>query len=208
MFILKFKVMKTNVIISAAVVIAAFLFNSCETTELESLTMGGETTLKSAVSANNDVTPVDEDGDGICDISGEPIGTYDGEGQGNKGKNRGAGIGNAIDEDGDGLCDITGEPVGTGVGVQDGTGRGEKGQGQGNKGENKGDGTGNFVDEDGDGLCDITGEPVGEGNEGNYIDEDGDGLCDLTGEPVGTGVGEKDGTGLGGNGNGKGNGRN
>ncbi|WP_373483270.1 hypothetical protein [Acetobacterium sp.] len=51
----------------------------------------------------------DADGDGLCDLTGNPVGTG--------GSGYGAGTGAFVDEDGDGVCD-----VGGGTHPQDGSG--------------------------------------------------------------------------------------
>lgn len=72
----------------------------------------------------------DKDKDGICDITGQPVGQARGAvmaGQG-MGRGRGGGPHAWMDKDNDGLCDLTGQPVGQARGIaagrQMGRGRG------------------------------------------------------------------------------------
>lgn len=126
--------------------------------------------------------PVDEDGDGQCDICGQEAGQgwMHGWRYHQNGQQTGRGpYGDAqncphfVDENNDGVCDNFIDEDGDGV-CDNHAGRG---QGQGS----------NFVDEDGDGVCD------------NFVDEDGDGVCDLrnqAGQPGSGGRGMMGGRGM------------
>ena len=54
---------------------------------------------------------IDADGDGVCDLTGLPVGSGGFIDVNEDGVND-----NFVDADGDGLCDLTGLPVGTGTG--------------------------------------------------------------------------------------------
>jgi hypothetical protein len=95
--------------------------------------------------------PVDEDGDGICDVCGGSVGegamrgpwfNRDGEAPW-----QGRGSDQFVDEDGDGVCDVCGGSVG------EGTMRGPWFNWDG-EAPWQGRESDQFVDEDGDGVCD------------------------------------------------------
>lgn len=85
--------------------------------------------------------PVDEDGDGVCDVCGREAGSGLMHGWRYHQGDQRAGQGAFVDENGDGICDNFVDEDGDGVCDN----RAGQGQGQGY----------NWVDEDGDGVCDM-----------------------------------------------------
>jgi hypothetical protein len=117
--------------------------------------------------------PVDEDGDGACDASGQTLGDgflarwRDRLMDLLPWRGRGAAAGDGtpceayVDEDGDGVCDLYEERWGDGAmprwGTDPETAPQWQGRGPGAGSEAPG---GRIVDEDGDGVCDLHGETL------------------------------------------------
>ncbi len=117
--------------------------------------------------------PIDEDGDGLCDVCGEETG--DGLGRGWRSSTEGQTdetrvwrnndqmpCDDFVDEDGDGVCDLCGEKLGSEVRNRQFSQTGEpqwQDRGPLAEGEQACD---DFVDEDGDGVCDNHDENVRE----------------------------------------------
>ena len=112
----------------------------------------------------------DSNKDGICDLTGQPVGQRQtGFGRGRRmwaaagqaaghaapvyGRGRGGAPFAWNDSNKDGICDVTGQPVGQGRAIRNGGSRGR---------------AGGFAwgDTDGDGVCDFTGRPVRTGRGG------------------------------------------
>jgi hypothetical protein len=115
--------------------------------------------------------PVDEDGDGVCDVCGQALGSgflsrwqsrladlLPWQGRGPRVED-GMPCDEYVDEDGDGVCDLYEERWSDGTMPRWGTDpeAAPQWQGQGAGAEASGE---CFVDEDGDGVCDLHGEAL------------------------------------------------
>jgi hypothetical protein len=125
--------------------------------------------------------PVDEDGDGACDLCGEQVseGVMRGwrfnqnveaqmEGRGPFADDNEMPCDDYVDEDGDGVCDLCGEQVGGSVmrGWRFSQSNKAQLESRGPFAEGEGMPCDDYVDEDGDGVCDNHDDAIVQPNDG------------------------------------------